>query len=701
MDPFTAIGVAASIITFVDFSWSLVTGAKELHDSGRKTTKENARIRSITSDLQKYSDDLQLGGTGSSVHEQQLSSLAKECADLAKQLIAVLSGLSKAKNSRWESLKTTWASMRKQSEIADIERRLGEYRAQMNLRLLAILCIQNKANNLSSSSAAELAQLRQAVADILRGVQSHGASASGSDSDTEDEDSPDGNGEHSQRNANPRAPAFYYIRTREKGIVDPSEGTFEWILATQEESETSDLSLILYSHTLTVEEAGQRSRQVAADTWLHRMDDARRKLREWLKGDSSLFHISGRAGSGKSTLLKFLLCNKRAEQLLAEWAGQRTLIIASYFFWRSDGQPLQMSLDGFYRSILFTVLRTCPHMIPLVFPKQWQAMATASSTSMCLERELFDSSAVEEGYQALMQIPLQSGDYALCFFVDGLDEHNSRPLDRKKFAKQLLRWSEGSNIKICASSRPEIEFQDALSPASRIELHLLTRYDIFQSNRVKFEQSDVISRTREFYLDLVDKIADMAEGVFLWARLAVESLIEAAWISAERKRLEKKLEDTPSELDKVFEATLKSLSRSDRRMLNYYLLLMLRNPFPRPLNAMCIAWLKDLEVLAPDPQMSGSRYYSNRAVLEQLQAVQRHIQALSKGLLVVELDTSPAGGLGSCPVFFHCVRFFHRSARDYLDTASRREEFSRDFASFDPQRTHFLLRIAELGYVNQ
>jgi hypothetical protein len=134
--------VAASVTTFVDFTWSLVTGAKELHDSGRKTTKENARVQLIIGDLHKYSVDLQLGGTGSSVHEQQLSALAKDCAKLAKELIDILSKLKldkTKKNPRWQSLKTTWANMRKSSEIADIERRLGEYRGQMNMRLLAIL----------------------------------------------------------------------------------------------------------------------------------------------------------------------------------------------------------------------------------------------------------------------------------------------------------------------------------------------------------------------------------------------------------------------------------------------------------------------------------------------------------------------------------------------------------------------------------
>lgn len=51
MDPVTAVGLAAGIINFIDFSWSLVTGAHEVHRAGPGTTKENARIGTMVSDL--------------------------------------------------------------------------------------------------------------------------------------------------------------------------------------------------------------------------------------------------------------------------------------------------------------------------------------------------------------------------------------------------------------------------------------------------------------------------------------------------------------------------------------------------------------------------------------------------------------------------------------------------------------------------
>jgi hypothetical protein len=139
MDPLTAIGLASSIISFIDFAWTLVTGAKELYDSGRRTTKHNARISNIVSDLKEFSLDLDVGGEGATKHEKALRDLANDCGTLSTELIKILEDLKTTKNSRWESIKKTWDAMRKENKVTAIEKRLGEYRAQMNIRLLAIL----------------------------------------------------------------------------------------------------------------------------------------------------------------------------------------------------------------------------------------------------------------------------------------------------------------------------------------------------------------------------------------------------------------------------------------------------------------------------------------------------------------------------------------------------------------------------------
>ena len=71
----------------------------------------------------------------------------------------------------------------------------------------------------------------------------------------------------------------------------------------------------------------------------------------WLRNGNQVFHISGKAGSGKSTLMKLLLDHPRTREELKRWAGEKQLVFAHFFFWRS-GDKLQRSLEGLYRSIL-------------------------------------------------------------------------------------------------------------------------------------------------------------------------------------------------------------------------------------------------------------------------------------------------------------------------------------------------------------
>lgn len=58
MDPVTAVSTAASILTFVDFSWKLVIGVKELYQSPSGQSAQDAQLSEIVIDLQQAADDL-------------------------------------------------------------------------------------------------------------------------------------------------------------------------------------------------------------------------------------------------------------------------------------------------------------------------------------------------------------------------------------------------------------------------------------------------------------------------------------------------------------------------------------------------------------------------------------------------------------------------------------------------------------------
>jgi hypothetical protein len=136
MDPVTATSFAASILTFITFSSSLIAGAYEVYKNANGRTVDNDHINTIVDDLQQVADELEWTIPGNSNHEIALQTLAFKCKKLSTDILSLLESLKvSGRNSIWKSLKVKLASMRKAGEIAKLEKQLGGYRSEILLRL--------------------------------------------------------------------------------------------------------------------------------------------------------------------------------------------------------------------------------------------------------------------------------------------------------------------------------------------------------------------------------------------------------------------------------------------------------------------------------------------------------------------------------------------------------------------------------------
>lgn len=148
MDPVTAIGLASSILTFIEFSWELVTGAYEISKSTTGSTLENTHIGSVIEDLERVTEDLIPDLEPTTKHGKALRQLAERCNKLSKDLSRILKKLQASdKGWKWQSLHVKLASLRKEKEIALIEKRLDQYRSQIVMRLSAMLRLDNCQNS--------------------------------------------------------------------------------------------------------------------------------------------------------------------------------------------------------------------------------------------------------------------------------------------------------------------------------------------------------------------------------------------------------------------------------------------------------------------------------------------------------------------------------------------------------------------------
>jgi len=139
MDPVSAVGLASSIITFVDFSWKLIAGSLEIYRSLDGSLQENARLEDVIDDLDSIAEDLEKTTSGRTKSERAIRRLAEECRSDAKVLLDILKQLKVPKRSIWKSVYAKWRALRKREEVRDLKERLQEYRGEILINLTLLL----------------------------------------------------------------------------------------------------------------------------------------------------------------------------------------------------------------------------------------------------------------------------------------------------------------------------------------------------------------------------------------------------------------------------------------------------------------------------------------------------------------------------------------------------------------------------------
>jgi len=475
---------------------------------------------------------------------------------------------------------------------------------------------------------------------------------------------------------------FASILQRERSIDSPASDTFTWILS----------GLDAPSRILTPlghvgpgsASSGEESRQIASS-----------RLQMFLAHPSSTFFLYGKAGCGKSTLMKFLAHHRSVRNGLQEWAGNRKLVVISLFFWRSD-DPLQKSLEGFYRAILYHTLGQVPELIPKLFPG-WDAISATDAVE-------FQIHELQEAFARLIE-HTRADSRRFCYFIDGLDEYEGDSSDHKHLAEQLVSWTNSDAVKIVCSARPDTIFLNVFNASgASVNLGRLNEGDITELARSRFEtklcQAEYATG-RESCQGLVQDIVKKAEGVFVWAVLVVRSLINGVLEGDDDKAsLRARVKDFPTNLNDMFRHMLSRIDQAPyvRRRSDVLLFLVANNKIRRPFNALLCSWLEDLRWCQNMPRCdfpfdSDLDPYTPQVIEERLAKAPKLLHLLTQGLLEIQEIPSTASG----SFLEYRIEFFHRSVRDFL-----REEYQSKslFLSVDDEiQTYLRLYIAEVQFL--
>lgn len=137
MDALGAIGLASSIITFIDFGYELISVARDIHGSVTGHSKENTRIEYLNTRMEALAADLSAKTSTSTMteDEKRLSELSGECLRLSRDLKKLLDKLKVAdRHSARKLISSVLRDRWKKDEKKGLEERLDSCRAHLHLQ---------------------------------------------------------------------------------------------------------------------------------------------------------------------------------------------------------------------------------------------------------------------------------------------------------------------------------------------------------------------------------------------------------------------------------------------------------------------------------------------------------------------------------------------------------------------------------------
>lgn len=324
---------------------------------------------------------------------------------------------------------------------------------------------------------------------------------------------------------------FAGMTERHEEISEPNPQTFDWIL---------------------------RKSQPDHKPWCN--------FSEWLRCGTGVYWVNGKAASGKSTLMRYIFDKPETRVTLTEWAQGLRLQIAGFFFWNS-GTIEQRCHKGILRSLLYQALSERRELIQLVLPQQWDdlfsrcarynAVPTFSHSEIDITWNL---PALQKAFVLLTNELVNS---KMCLFIDGLDEYDG---DYEEMARFLIEVAKSPSVKVCVSSRPLVVFEDAFKEFPALRLQDLTYTDI-----VLYVDERLNNNERWIQLEhneakdaeaLKKELVSMANGIFLWVKLVVTSLLNGLSNHDEISDLSKRLQLLPRGLEALYSHMLSVIDPS-------------------------------------------------------------------------------------------------------------------------------------------
>jgi hypothetical protein len=455
---------------------------------------------------------------------EALENLAAECTKIAQELIAELEPLRCSKGAPkyktiLSALRTTWSA----KKIDDIKSRLQSMRDELQFRIL-ISIRDDQIQGLDDASWKAIQSVVESNKELFTTMTSQTEKIMKRQ---------DADGSLASRRHNEVLHAIGNQKIQEYSIQDVTSRITHRLHFTRKDDRYDDIAA---AHQETFNWALE-GRAKDTISWP--------SLADWLRQDSGVYWISGKAGSGKSTLMKYLYQDPRFMEALNVWAGDDRLIVADFYFWKS-GAEIQRSQEGLFRSLLWQVLDQNNSLASTLFAEQYLPHA-----------EWDEFPTFHQLRRAFGRLTSQSLTFTkIAIVIDGLDEFDAQRTTMTELGEMLITATQAGHIKALLSSRPLTAFTDCFAGQPQLELQQLTHGDIttyvFNSLSVHPQMVYLTSNYEDQTKGLVEEIVSSASGVFLWVKLVVKSLLKGLQDGNQIEDLQLRLRSLPQDLEALF-----------------------------------------------------------------------------------------------------------------------------------------------------
>ncbi|KAF5235685.1 hypothetical protein FAUST_6916 [Fusarium austroamericanum] len=562
MSGFEALGMACTVFQTISFAHETTRFCKDIY-RGQKTPdsilEENASAMIQAADRTKA-----FCMAATTPEEKCLIDVAKECTSAAAELLDEVRKITelhkKGKGNIISAARGGVTSFWKKNKMNSLDNSLRRHTETMQTLLITRICDQNEAgllkqrqdfDNLDWSLKVFISRIAEGYRKMEHLLQDEGkitrehvtneatrtVDSVNAHITTQAENWEMRKAISSQRQRFLGSFRFQEMKERMNAITDPEDACFDRILESFEKTAHGKIE----SSSDTTEQ--QTSSEEIDKLWC--------SFADWLQSEGQLFWIQGKPGSGKSTLVKYVVSTEVTQTLLKQWNPNTRIL--SHFFWKI-GTSLQNDIKGLYCSLLHQLLEG----------KDELSSCTMDSFPISKSKESYHDWSVQELNGILLRaLKLATDHENLCIFIDGLDEFVGDS-GQDAIIKILSDFKRFTKVKVCVTSRPELWLKEELDMAPNLKLHDLTAPDMRKWIHGRLQQFETkFTFSPDLSSDLVEQLLEKAGGVFLWIRLATQSVIRGIKNKDSEEMLMSRLEQLPEKLEDLYYDMWKRLGEDE------------------------------------------------------------------------------------------------------------------------------------------